>query len=826
MKFIKWLLISLFILILLVGGSVFVLITFYKKDLTNILVEELQANYGLKLQVGDIDVSFIDNWPHASVELEDIILESELNKGKSEAVLKAGSLALSLNVEQMLHKQFVVRYISIKDADIVLIKNPDGSKNFVFKKETLLPDTVMRVQVSHEAQPEKTAIDFRLNKISIKNTRFRYINKQRQQNIDLTIPRNDIRLDNYQEGIKARMKGNIEVAQLLFQARKGAFLVEKESELDLTFTYMNDTKTLCVYPPSHVEIEKQKYNVCLLVKLGDQKRLEMILDGQNMDFVKTANLLTPKIQRVLSNFEVNKPVSAKVILALNIGKREDPALRVDFSGEGNDVAIGNSKIPYSDVSFKGTLLSVDSTGKKGQIEKAWIDFYDLKGNVYDFPFTGNVKVTNLVDPFIDINADLSIDAARIKFNLSKDFVMKGNATANIHYSGPTEKLNNREFLERPMKLNAELKFRNVSYQEINKPYTYIVNGDANLNNRDLKFDRLKLTSFVGDAVLKGKAENFVNYVLGYSNGFKASVAARTELLDLNPLLKTKKEEQGSVPVINQREIAEPKPSEKPKKGKTMQRLMQSRFEFNVQLFAKKLLVRKVEAQNANADLFYKNDYLEIKSLNLLTCDGKLKASGTIRDFNKIKADINASGVNVNKMFTQFENFGQEAVTNDNLRGVLSFDARFSTDMDEKFEVIGETMVGDVSLKLKDGHLLNYEPVQNLSNVLWKNRDFNDVSFSEIHENFRIRGYRMEISDLEIASNVLDLYVVNGFYDFKGPSNINFLVPWSNLKRRGKHYVPKTSGQSAESARGVKLNFQGPSKKMKLSFGHKELNEED
>jgi hypothetical protein len=131
-------------------------------------------------------------------------------------------------------------------------------------------------------------------------------------------------------------------------------------------------------------------------------------------------------------------------------------------------------------------------------------------------------------------------------------------------------------------------------------------------------------------------------------------------------------------------------------------------------------------------------------------------------------------------------------------------------------------VGEVKLKLREGHLVNFEPVQNLSNFLFKNRDFNDVAFSELSETFQLEGFKMRINELEIASNVLDLFVVDGLYDFKGKSNINILVPWSNLKRRGKNYVPKNSGQSAENTRGLKLNFQGPSKNMKLSFGHKQL----
>ena len=44
----------------------FVLITFYKKELTGLLTDNLKINYGLNLnlKVENIDVSFFDNWFH------------------------------------------------------------------------------------------------------------------------------------------------------------------------------------------------------------------------------------------------------------------------------------------------------------------------------------------------------------------------------------------------------------------------------------------------------------------------------------------------------------------------------------------------------------------------------------------------------------------------------------------------------------------------------------------------------------------------------------------------------------------------------------------
>jgi len=248
---------------------------------------------------------------------------------------------------------------------------------------------------------------------------------------------------------------------------------------------------------------------------------------------------------------------------------------------------------------------------------------------------------------------------------------------------------------------------------------------------------------------------------------------------------------------------------------------QSKFEFDIKLFANRLSVRKVEASNAKVEMTYKGNSLDIKSASINTCDGKLMIKGLVEDFSKVNVEVKIQDVDVKKLFDQFENFGQDAIVSSNLKGIMSVDAKFKTTLDAKMNLKPESMVCDAKLKLVNGHLINYEPVQSLSNFLFKNRDFNDIAFSELNERFKLRGYEMQIDELEIGSNVLNLYVVDGLYHFKGNSNINILIPWSNLKKRGKNYIPKSSGESAESTKGVKLNFNGPSKKMKISFGHKE-----
>ena len=60
MKVIKWVLIVLATLVFLIGTAVFVLITYYKKEMTNLLMDELKTQYGLHLEVEKATVSLCE----------------------------------------------------------------------------------------------------------------------------------------------------------------------------------------------------------------------------------------------------------------------------------------------------------------------------------------------------------------------------------------------------------------------------------------------------------------------------------------------------------------------------------------------------------------------------------------------------------------------------------------------------------------------------------------------------------------------------------------------------------------------------------------------
>lgn len=757
------------------------------------LTEKLKENYNITLKTDEVNVSFFSNFPHVSVNLKNIYLANDAFKHKNAPLLKAGSLSLSFNLKKLLQKQFIVKSIAIKDAEILLLREADGSRNFEIK--AVKKDTASSQNFS-----------FEVSKIHIRKTKFDFVNNEREQKISVQFLDNTVKLNHFIEAISLDISGQTLVNQLLFNEKKGTFLKNARANLHLKIDYFKDTKSLCVHPPSFIEIEKQPYQITSLINLGKEKRLALSISNEKIWCEKVARLLTPKLQKTLSNFDVKTPISATVLLVVNLGKREEPIIIANVTSENTDLTIGNnSKVPYSDIQFTGKIISLDSTRQHGDSKNAQIIFSPVSGKLYDFPFTATVRVTDFTQPKIDIHASLSIEAEKIESK--KELKLKGFCAAEFQYSGLCKRLNKNEFLSDSMTLNAGLNFKNFSYQLPNTPFVFTVNGNANIDKKDLTFENLLMNTNGGKVKLKGRAFNFTSYALNLTKDFKAELAAYTEHYTLNPyLMKTEKEETKSKP--------------KTKSGKQIK--SKGKFEFAVSLYAKNLLVRKVQATNADVKFVYKPDVITLKSVNVNACEGKISGKGTLQNFNRLDADVSIQNVNVTKLFEQFENFGQDAVTSKNLKGLISVDGKVNLELDNNMEVIGESMKGDVKLQLKDGHLINFEPLQEVSRFVFKNRNFEDVTFSELNENFKVRGFKMQIEELEIASNIFNLYVVGGIYDMKGKSNLNLLIPWNNLKRRNKDYVPQTSGKNAEDARGIKVNVSGENKKMKLSFGHKDF----
>lgn len=770
----------------------FLALMFYKKELTELMISNAKTAYGLDIHMDEAKVSFFENWPNATIEVTNVNASSSLAPKSAPAMFQAKSISISFNLLKLLNKKFVVSYLSLKHGTITLLKDKSGNTNYKL------------LQPADTTKSSSSSLQFNLHKINLTDMQLHFINEERDKHIGVLFRDDIVRLNTENKLIKANITGAIKIDELLFKRSKGPFLRNTEATIYLNTIIYPAYKSFFVDESSYAVIDEEKYSLVSFVQLDKEKKLTLKINAPTANFKKGLRLMNTKIQQDLAKITVTNTVSINAIIQASIGKTEEPQLYVRMSGTDNNLTIGNTKIPYEHVSFTGYIRSVAERGQEADMSKGVIVFNKVKGFVYDFPFTANVVIRDLKDPRIQIKAGLLVDGSKVNFKPGTDFILKGLCQADIDYTGDMVHLNSADFLSAPQQMLFKVQFKKFSYQTAPDQPAYIINGSADGINKDLKFEKMKLETVGGDFDIAGTATDFVTYALGYKDGFNASIHATTDYMNLTPMIAKSFNTDSKTPDADKMS------------RKDVKKAMEGTFTFSMSIFAKKLSIRFINATDATVEMNYAKNTIEIKKLTMKACNGTLSATGKLKNFSGIQAHLAIKNMNVKSMFEQFEDFGQKTITSDKLLGTISLTADIDASMNEKFQLQAPDLVGEVQLKLKDGHLLNFEPLKNIG-AYFRKRDFTDITFSEINQNFKIKGTEMDIKNMEIASSVLNLYI-DGIYNFKGQTDLNIRIPLSNFKARDKDYVPQELGKEGRTSKALRLNAHGFPNKIKISLG--------
>src|SRR4029078_5362828 len=126
------------------------------------------------------------------------------------------------------------------------------------------------------------------------------------------------------------------------------------------------------------------------------------------------------------------------------------------------------------------------------------------------------------------------------------------------------------------------------------------------------------------------------------------------------------------------------------------------------------------------------------------------------NYHEAKLNVAMDNVDVSEVFDAFDNFGQDGITSQNLDGKLTTKIVASLGVDDGGKVFPASLQSVVDFSLKNGTLKNFEPVKKLKNLLFKNRDFENIRFAELKDRLEVRNQEVKINRMEIESNVMSM----------------------------------------------------------------------
>lgn len=785
-KSIKILVLALVVLF----AAVYIYVSANKKKIIDEVTAEISKRINGSVTIGDVDLSFFRNFPKVAVRVKDIKVKDTMYAVHKHVFFESRNVYMLLNVYKLIRKKAPVNGIRIEDGSIYLYTDVNGYTNaYLLKPKATAPDG-----------GSAPAADDPLRSVRLDHVRITINDLQREKLHDFVVDRLMVKLDAVEDGRPVyHTDAGILVESLAFNTARGSFIKGKYFKGDFDLV-QDKQKNQLQFDSIDVRIDGQRFNLTGRFDLGkDSPQFSLRIHTNGIGYEKVRTLVPAGISRSLSIVRLSKPVDADVDMSGPL-KGGEPLLFIHFAAK--DAQLKTTFMDFDGASFAGYYTNEVIKGLPRKDPNSKILVSNFTASWHGLPMTVKyIEILDLIHPKLtaDLQSEFPLQKLNQLIGTRTIALQSGTGSVQLHYQGPIERNNNTNSF-----LNGAVSFKegNILYAPYNVEMKN-VNGAISFKNSDVFIQDLRTTVLDNAIIMNGTAKNLLTLIntapsqvsIDYNIFSPAiNIGAFTYLLRSRSSAGTK----SSLPKSDLGDVA----------SKIDNILEQGNLHVNLR--ANSLTYKKFVAENVQADISLLQDRYAINKVSMQHAGGTMNLSGVISNqpgtTHKVTVDAGMNSVDVKKVFSAFSNFGQDGITAESLEGSLTAKVNASMLVSDDGSVVPSSINSIVDFSLKNGALNNYEPVKKLQNILFKNRDFENIKFAELKDRLEIHNQDIKINRMEIQSSVLSMFV-EGIFSNRGNTDISIQVPLNNLKKRESDYVPENIGTDAKGGRSLFLRGQ-------------------
>jgi len=311
-----------------------------------------------------------------------------------------------------------------------------------------------------------------------------------------------------------------------------------------------------------------------------------------------------------------------------------------------------------------------------------------------------------------------------------------------------------------------------------------------------------------DFQLKGFFRNIVGFLMEDKQDITIEASLKSSLIDLNEILAS--DENNS------------------SKTSSYKLNFSDRVNANLSTEVEQIIFRKFDATNVKGLINLRNKKMSLDPLSFSTFNGTVSASGVIDGSDSTKliitsfSDINK--INVTKMFYAFENFGQQSVTDKNIKGTANAKIQFAAVVSPQLQIDMDKLYAAADINIDNGELINVEAMKSLSKFI-ELKDLENIKFSTLKNQIEVKKQNVIIPKMEIKSTALNVYL-SGVHSFKNEINYKIKLSLNELLAKKAKKAKKENeefGQVADDGLGrtnIFLSMTGTVDNPKIKYDSK------
>lgn len=793
MKTVKKILIWALAIILLIAIQGVILIYLYEKEIKSAAIDKLNEQINTPIKVGKVELSYFKHFPFISLSFPDVVIYDS-KPAHTEVLLSAKEISLFFNIWDIYQGKYAVKKLYVESA--VWTSNIDllGKSNFeIFKQDT--------APVSHDSK-------FKLNieEIIIKNSSVMHLDYQSNFVYRSEVTNFKARGDFSSDAFKLDLVSEMKIIAINYKTTS----ILKNKLISLNTSMLVDLKnSIYQFNQTSINVEKMQLLIDGFVTYSDSKKeININTSGKDLDIQSFISLLPSKYITPLKDY---KSTGKMYFESSIVGSLEDlkfPLIKIKTGFNNANVIVNNENVKNQDIDNLYFDLNY-SNNATDNINDDIININSFKAIYHTRPIIGNIKITELNNPLIDLYIDTKQSFVEIqKIWPIKNIKFESGELAlklklKTHLSDLKKDENIKHIQSKGSISISNTKLNAGKYAlSINN-----LNGNYNFQKSDLRINSMSFTLGGSDFNIKGFFRNLFSFILTDNEDLEIDATLISKKIDLKELLSSG---------ANSTE-------EEPYRLKINPRLTA-----NIKLQVKEIQFLPFQAFDIEGGMNIVNqkintDYLAFRSQKGLVF---AKIDFNTKTINRMpmNIDLNLNKVDVSNMFREFQNFGVDILTDKNIKGNITSSMKISLLWDENLNSIHDAFYAKGSVLIENGELINFEPMLALSKYIDVN-ELKNLRFSNLENTIEIKNKMIQIPDMEIKSNALNLRL-SGTHSFENTIDYHLQILLSDLvKRKSKTLGDERFGEIEPDGSGntkLFIRMYGDASNPKFSLDKKEI----
>ena len=697
--------------------------------LTAALVRKVNETINTKISYGTLRLTIFESFPNITVKFNNLFVapspyyNKTLFRGEdTDTLLSASSLSVTTDLLSLLTGTVAVRSVTVKDGEINLFTDKRGDINYqVFSGDT------------------KDGKNVRLNNISARNIRTVWYDRSSGLRVSGAISEVTLDGEMFKAGIflNANFGADIDSADINGM-RVSGFPVKASVKMRKTASSLSIAK-------GTIDLAGLSFTVDGMMNYS-LSTLDLSVQGNKINVADLVSMLPEKLKSLTGGLSPSGIMNFRCNISGPYGDAGKPHIELNYDLSNGRLSYVKSGLKVNNLSFKGGLTN----GALNNSETFLFTVDNLAATYGSTTLTGSFRLSSLTQPHITLALDGKINFDDLRRILKTDFIRNqtGSVSGHIKLSGVLPDSLKLKMSALPS-LNPDL---SLAFTEFGA--TLASSGIALTNtngsmiiNKDLIADNLTFTLMDQRFRVNAVMRNFTEWIAGKHQTLAITGDVWADRFVTASFSRRENDSTG-------------------KAGKPLNIFLPD-VSMKVMLRTDSIIYMGFRGKNLTAFLEYEPYMFTFSNIRAEGLDGiltgefklgKQKGGGYIT-----KSNLDVAGIDINKAFTAFNNFGQNFIVSDNLRGSLTGNTTVLAPLDSNYNIDYAALVADAHLVIVNGRLVKFAPAENLSSYIDLD-ELRDISFTRMENDIFINNRTVSVPKMLINSSAVN-FTVYGTHSF-------------------------------------------------------------